>query len=377
MQPWKLEQESPTWGRVFGDMFRSFQRLPALSWISLFVGIVLLIYTQDRSQQPLPPQPTQQLQAQASQQPQGKPQAWHDLFTHFRDDVEKLPWLGLMHEVAMALIISWCLALFLDEPLRSETIRRVGRDIAPFLIAALTVPEMRFKMRQICESAIIRRHAKLTLWITEAALPDPQRNTFTLKVQMRSHYCNISNAKQKIMARIAVDDDKHGKILSMTLRGVQVVGLQDFSWHCDSNAQPPLKAGRRVLQHSVNFPQTDDWESSYIEGTSEYQEEVTLISGVGRTLVESLWPLVGVEIECVRRPGDIRVVADVPFHQIEKVGSDRWISRAALLPGQRVDILIYDPTRANLPTEAVEQAPDEALASTSTEPDEADAAATT
>ncbi|MBV8896837.1 MAG: hypothetical protein JO051_10025 [Acidobacteriaceae bacterium] len=299
---------------VISDLWDTITEAPALAWIFLIGGIVCLLLIDLWGGESVPAQ---------------KPAGWSGL-------TSILPWLGLAREISMAAIVAFFLAIFLDKPLRTETITRVGKDIAPFLIAALTVPELRYKMRQICEYPVVRTDTEIFIWIEKL----PTDHMYNIRVQTKSRYRNISNSSQSIDVIVAVDDDTNGRLHYLATRPVGIPKIIDQLGFPRNGPQPASRDGRKIAHLKADFPRTDDWKNCYIEGTSEYSEDIR-VEKVGRTLIESVWPIVGVEIICVQRPSDVELRPEIPYQGIQRVdASDRWISGAALLPGQRIDLIL-------------------------------------
>ena len=227
-----MPEDSQSILTAFADAYRSIRRAPLLSWVALVVGTVGLLLAA----------------ANAAPAPQSPPRGWPGW-------AQALPWWQLVREVSIAAVVSFFLSLFLDEPLRDQTVRKLGRDVAPFLIAALTVPEMRFKMRQICEFGIIRRDSKVHIWIEKI---DPAGTKYRIKVQVRSKFCNISNTVQPLTARIAVDEETNGQLIGLFLRPENLQGLSNQQWSSLSSPQPAPIDGQLVVEIPVSFPNCGD-----------------------------------------------------------------------------------------------------------------------
>jgi hypothetical protein len=331
---------------VIKEFFKSLREVPGLAWVALISGILGLFAAGFQPAPELPRSAQPCISADGHPCPLPAPKPAVGALQAFKN----LPWWELLREISLAAVVSFFLALFLDAPLRERTIAKLGRDVAPFLISALTVPEMRYKMRQICEFAVIRRESRMLLWVL-----DDVPGKYRLKIQMRSKFCNISNAKQSIPARVVVDEETNGSIIGLFLRPVNLQGVREQQWSCAEEPQPESVDGQRAVKLETDFPSCDDWEHSYIEVTGEYEETVTMIGNVGRTLFESYWPLMGVEIECVKRPPDIELKIRIPYHSdLEQIGkADRWVSSVALLPGERVDIILRKTADAPAATQTV------------------------
>jgi hypothetical protein len=138
-----------------------------------------------------------------------------------------------------------------------------------------------------------------------------------------------------------VDEETSGKLLALFIRPVNIQGLSEQHWSCDEQSQPAPTDGQLVVEKTLRFPSCDDWQQCYIEITGEYQEKVTMLGGVGKTLFEGYWPMMGLEIECVNLPPDLKLKVKIPYHDdLRQISPNRWTSSVAILPGERVDLVL-------------------------------------